>query len=96
MELIYYSPPDTVKLKTDTVNVDNDTQETIFDTVLGLIKQNSKITAEQLSIKLKISLSTAKRRTKELKDDGIIERVGSDKSGYWKVILREIALNTKR
>lgn len=67
---------DTVKIKNDTVN----------DTVIYLIKQNNKITATEISIYLNISLSTAKRKIKELKDMGIIERIGSDKKGYWKII----------
>jgi predicted HTH transcriptional regulator len=35
---------------------------------------------------LKISLSTSKRRIKTLKEQGKIKRIGSDKTGYWKVI----------
>ncbi len=66
---------DTVKSKNDTVN----------DTVFSLIKQNSKITARQISESLNISLSTAKRRIKELKEKKIIKRIGSDKTGYWKI-----------
>jgi predicted HTH transcriptional regulator len=50
-----------------------------------LIKQNSKITAAEISKRLNISLSTAKRRIKALKEKGRIVRVGSDKTGHWKV-----------
>lgn len=67
---------DTVKSENDTVN----------DTVFDLIRQNNKITATEISEKLNISLSTAKRRIKKLKDKSIIERIGSDKTGYWKII----------
>jgi fido (protein-threonine AMPylation protein)/biotin operon repressor len=67
---------DTVKVKIDTVN----------DTVLLLIKQNKNITTSQISEQLKISLSTTKRKIKQLKEQGIIDRVGSDKTGYWKTI----------
>lgn len=66
---------DTVKSEFDTVN----------ETVLDLIKQNNKITATEISTKLHISLSTAKRRLKELKASGIIDRLGSDKTGHWKI-----------
>jgi predicted HTH transcriptional regulator len=51
-----------------------------------LIKKNSHITAVEISKKLKISLSTSKRRIKALKEQGKIKRIGSDKTGYWKVI----------
>jgi len=67
---------DTVKTQNDTVN----------DTVFYLIKQNSKITTAEISEQLNISLSTAKRKIKELKENGTVERIGSDKTGYWKII----------
>ena len=66
---------DTVKPQIDTVN----------DTVFSLIKQDSKITATEISERLKMSLSTVRRRIKELKEQGKVERIGSDKTGYWKV-----------
>lgn len=31
-------------------------------------------------------IETAKRKIKELKEKGILERIGSDKTGYWKII----------
>jgi len=67
---------DTVKTVNDTVN----------DTVFNLIKQNNMITSTEISQQLKISLSTAKRKIKELKESGKIERIGSDKTGRWKII----------
>lgn len=66
---------DTVKSQIATVN----------DTVFSLIKRNNKITATEISEYLKISLSTAKRKMKELKTQGKIERIGSDKTGSWKI-----------
>jgi len=66
---------DTVKTVNDTVN----------DTVYNLIKQNNMITSTEISQQLKISLSTAKRKIKELKETGKIERIGSDKTGSWKI-----------
>ena len=76
---VHYIQPvnDTVKAHNDTVN----------DTVLYLIKQYNKITAAEISERLNISLSTAKRRIKELKMKGMVERIGSDKTGYWKITL---------
>jgi predicted HTH transcriptional regulator len=56
------------------------------DTVFGLIKNNNKITAVEISKHLKVSLSTAKRKIKSLKVSGQIERIGSDKTGHWRVI----------
>ena len=70
----------------DTVKTQHDTVKLQYDTVFDLIKQNNKITANEMSERLKISLSTAKRKIKELKEKGIIERIGSDKTGHWNII----------
>jgi fido (protein-threonine AMPylation protein) len=74
---------DTVKTQIETVKSEN---ETVNETVFHLIKQNNKITAAEISERLKISLSTAKRKLKELKESGKIERIGSDKTGHWGII----------
>jgi fido (protein-threonine AMPylation protein) len=71
---------ETVKGQDDTVN------DTVNDTLLGLIKNNNKITAVEISKYLKVSLSTAKRKIKSLKESGQIERIGSDKTGHWRII----------
>lgn len=74
---------------TDTVKSQNDTAfDTVNDTVFDLIKQNNKIAATEISEHLKLSLSTVKRRIKVLKEKGCIVRIGSDKTGHWKVIER--------
>jgi fido (protein-threonine AMPylation protein) len=76
-----------VPVVSDTVKTQNDTgNDTGNDTVFYLIKQNNKITAAKISERLNVSLSTAKRKIKELKEKGIVERIGSDKTGYWKII----------
>lgn len=67
---------DTVKAKNGTVN----------DTIISLIKQNNKIAACLISERLSVCLNTAKRKIKELKDKGIIERIGSAKTVFWKII----------
>ena len=67
---------DTVKTKNDTVN----------DTVFSLLRQNKNITGTEIVERLNMSLSTVKRKIKDLKEQGIIKRIGSDKRGYWKII----------
>lgn len=74
---------DTVNAESDTVNVESDT---VNDSVFNLIKQNAMITSTEISRHLKISLSTAKRRIKELKETGRIQRIGSDKAGRWRIV----------
>jgi fido (protein-threonine AMPylation protein) len=77
---------DTVKMQNDTVKPQNDTVKVEDDTVFQLIKQNHNITAIEISERLMISLSTTKRKLRELKESGKVERIGSDKAGYWKII----------
>lgn len=74
----------------DTANTQNDTVElkpdTVNDTVFVLIKQNNKITATEICEELNISLSTAKRRIKKLKESAKIQRIGSEKTDYWEIM----------
>jgi len=74
---------DTGKVQNDTVKSKNDT---VTDTVFSLINQNKNVTATEISERLNTSLSTIKRKIKALKEQGMIERIGSDKTGYWKII----------
>jgi predicted HTH transcriptional regulator len=67
---------DTVKSRIDTVN----------DTVFSLIEQNNNITAKEIGERLKMSLSTVRRKINQLREKGKIERIGSDKAGHWKII----------
>lgn len=53
--------------------------------VIGLIVENSHISAVEVSEKLSISLRQAERIFAHLKEKKLIERVGARKNGYWKV-----------
>ena len=53
---------------------------------LNLIRKNEKITREVISKELNISDRHAARLLDSLKSKKIIERVGSNKSGYWKIL----------
>lgn len=46
--------------------------DTTNDIIFSLIKRNNKISATQISERLNISLSTAKQRIKELKEQKIL------------------------
>ena len=50
------------------------------------MEQDNKITAIEISQRLGLSLSTVRRKIKELRDSGKIVRLGSDKTGFWKVV----------
>jgi len=74
----------TVNAKSGTVN---DTVKLTADErgVLDQIKINSASTAEELVSVVGKSIRTVKRIIKSLQQKGIIERVGSDKKGFWEV-----------
>jgi len=90
MHIHFIATNDTVKSTNDTVNTTNDTANeptrSGYDTVLSLIQQDNTITTTAISEKLNISLSTVKRKIKTLKSEGKLTRIGSDKTGGWKVM----------
>ena len=71
---------DTVDPASGTVN------DTVNGTVFSLIRQDTSITAVDISERLGISLRTVRRQIKALKEQGLIERIGSDKSGHWNIL----------
>lgn len=61
---------------------------TVSDTqarVLAEIRNNSNITIPQMAKNLSLSKSTIDKAMFVLKKAGVIERIGSNKSGYWKI-----------
>ena len=54
--------------------------------VLECIKENGEFNAEEIAEKIKRGKRTVERAIKSLKEHGVIARVGSDKTGRWKVV----------
>ena len=54
-------------------------------TLLSLLTEDPGYTMPQLSEKMGISRKTVAQRVKQLKEKGTIERIGSDRKGYWKI-----------
>ena len=54
--------------------------------VLECIKENGEFNAEKIAEKIKRGKRTVEKAIKSLKELGMIERNGSDKTGSWKVI----------
>lgn len=78
---------DTVNGINDTVNGTNDTEK-ITDVellILEIIRKNPNVTYNQIFEKLGLARKTIARCISDLKKKGYIERVGSDKSGYYKL-----------
>jgi len=53
--------------------------------ILNLMKENNKITIEELSEKIGISTRAIEKNISKLKQEEKIKRLGSDKGGYWEV-----------
>lgn len=53
---------------------------------INLIRENPFITTTQIASILNRDRKTITRHIKKLKELGILERVGSDRKGYWKII----------
>ena len=64
----------------------NDTLNDTLKIILKVIKSNNKITQMNISEETGLSIITVKRSIDSLKSLGYIERVGSKKAGYWKIL----------
>lgn len=60
---------------------------------------NSNITIPKISDIIKFSTATISRYLKQLQNKKIIERIGSNKSGYWKIkeyrVIAELSFKVK-
>lgn len=53
--------------------------------ILELLSENKEISAEEMAAALHVTRRTVERHLASLKKNGIIERVGSNKNGFWKI-----------
>jgi fido (protein-threonine AMPylation protein) len=60
----------------------NLTEKNVFD----ILKNNPKITYDQIAAIINKNRKTVQRTIVSLKNKNLIERTGSDKTGYWKVL----------
>ena len=79
-----------VTVKSENISINNknitvkltQTQEDI----LNLIKENPCITQNEIASKLNIARETVNRNMKKLQQEKIIQRLGADKNGSWKIL----------
>jgi ATP-dependent DNA helicase RecG len=69
-----------------TDNVTENVTENRDNLILDLIRSDNKISTDKLAKQLKVTRMTIYRDLDKLKSRGIIERVGADKGGYWKIM----------
>ena len=58
-------------------------QNSTEEKLLALLRQGERHTAKSLALELEISERQVQRILKELKESGIIERIGANRSGKW-------------
>jgi predicted HTH transcriptional regulator len=77
---------DHVSIQNDPVKVANGpVNDPVKRAILNCLKQKSKARYMELASETGYSASTIKRHIQELKKLGLLDRVGSDKSGHWKI-----------
>ncbi|MBL0707847.1 MAG: winged helix-turn-helix transcriptional regulator [Sulfurimonas sp.] len=54
--------------------------------IVEQIKKNPNITNKELASALDLTIKAIEWQMKKLKDEKILKRVGSTKSGYWEII----------
>ena len=55
--------------------------------IIDMVISNPMITREKMANALGISLDGVKKQIKNLRDRGILIHEGSDKAGYWRIVL---------
>ena len=70
----------------DLINLANGTLNGTLKLILSELENKNNITQKELAEKTGIPLRTIKRNIDTLKEKGYIERVGSKKTGYWKIL----------
>ena len=90
--MIEFTAPEDRVIRSVTCKVTDRVTEKVTDNldeksirILALISEDPAYTSTAISEKLSISRKTVSQRLKELKESGIIERIGSDRKGYWKI-----------
>lgn len=78
---------DTTEAKNDPVNTGDDlVNDPVKRSILQQLELDPKANYTALAERTGYSTATIKRHIQQLKGSGVVERIGSDKTGHWKVI----------
>ena len=58
----------------------------VKDEILDFLKREPALSAKELATLLNKTTRTIERHIKELRDQGRLKRIGSDKAGHWEVV----------
>lgn len=91
--MIKFTAPEDRVIRSVTGRVTEKVTDKVTDTldetslkILNLLAVDPAYTTTFLSENLSLSRKTVSLRLKMLKENGLIERVGSDRKGYWKLL----------
>ncbi|MCL2064243.1 MAG: Fic family protein [Candidatus Cloacimonetes bacterium] len=73
-----------IKIETD-VSVNVSVNVSVKNKLKEIITQNPNLSAKEMAKILSVSERTIHRNIESLKNENLIERIGSDKTGHWKV-----------
>ncbi|MDD4698394.1 MAG: putative DNA binding domain-containing protein, partial [Fermentimonas sp.] len=66
-------------------SVPENVPENRLNIIFGLVEKNAKISMMEIAKILNVNHKTIKRDFEQLKSKGLIERIGPDNGGYWKI-----------
>jgi ATP-dependent DNA helicase RecG len=66
-------------------NVPENVPENRFLLIIRLIEKNNMLSMQDMANLLNVHEKTIKRDIQKLKQKGLLERIGSDRGGYWKI-----------
>lgn len=67
----------------------NSTQISTQESIIHILKENPKANRKELAEIIGLSEDGIKKQLAKLKKEGRIERIGSTKAGYWKVVAKQ-------
>lgn len=85
LEDVAIKTPEEILLNKSANGTENGTKNGTENVIINILKLTPDITQNEISKQTSIPLRTVKRIIQQLKEKDIIERVGSDRKGYWKI-----------
>ena len=70
----------------DNISKKKVSKKTIKATIVSYLRNNPKATYQEIGDEVEIKKTTVFKYLNELVEAGIIERIGNNRSGYWKVL----------
>lgn len=69
-------------------NVPKNVPENRADFIVEFIKNNERATIPEIAREVQVNEKTIKRDIEKLKEKGLLKRIGPDKGGYWKIVIK--------